>query len=367
MNFDSMRTVGSSPLARGTHPGNRHAGVQRRFIPAGAGNTAFALVGLYGEDGSSPLARGTRAVVGAHLQHPRFIPAGAGNTCSQAKHFPLLTVHPRWRGEHSGSSSARRGSGGSSPLARGTGFQRLDDRGIRRFIPAGAGNTTRHAEARRERAVHPRWRGEHLSTCPALMVTCGSSPLARGTQVDPVIHDVTGRFIPAGAGNTVSHGPPPRAQTVHPRWRGEHATIDSWAKFPDGSSPLARGTREWFEWPSHLVWFIPAGAGNTRRVIRNLTMPTVHPRWRGEHPAESGPLRRLDGSSPLARGTPVYTQQQSLAVRFIPAGAGNTKPLRRSPASRTVHPRWRGEHRMLGQQVAVFRGSSPLARGTQCR
>ncbi|ENE50637.1 hypothetical protein ECP03022939_2730 [Escherichia coli P0302293.9] len=42
------------------------------------------------------------------------------------------------------------------------------------------------------------------------------------------------------------------------------------------------------------------------------------------------------GLSPLARGT---------RLRFIPAGAGNT--LRRSAffASRSVYPRWRGEHK----------------------
>lgn len=49
--------------------------------------------------GLSPLARGTQ-----YLQHPqehqrRFIPAGAGNSDLQAMNYRLTTVYPRWRGE----------------------------------------------------------------------------------------------------------------------------------------------------------------------------------------------------------------------------------------------------------------------------
>ncbi|EMX83026.1 hypothetical protein EC2719100_3434 [Escherichia coli 2719100] len=36
-------------------------------------------------------------------------------------------------------------------------------------------------------------------------------------------HVKTGRFIPAGAGNTTSTPRPVMAATVYPRWRGEHS------------------------------------------------------------------------------------------------------------------------------------------------
>ncbi len=53
----------------------------------------------------------------------------------------------------------------------------------------------------------------------------------------------------------------------------------------------------------------------------------VHSRWRGEH--ENGELNvdSVDGSSPLARGTPVIRTPPLEWTRFIPAGAGNTHAL----------------------------------------
>ncbi len=50
------------------------------------------------------------------------------------------------------------------------------------------------------------------------------------------------------------------------------------------------------------------------------------------------------GSSPLARGTFANSELRKLAVRLIPARAGNIR-LRRSRQPRhPAHPRSRGEH-----------------------
>ncbi|KGM62619.1 hypothetical protein EL76_1085 [Escherichia coli G3/10] len=50
----------------------------------------------------------------------RFIPAGAGNTLVVRFWNPIKAVYPRWRGEHGFQLQAHREQIGLSPLARGT-------------------------------------------------------------------------------------------------------------------------------------------------------------------------------------------------------------------------------------------------------
>ena len=90
--------------------------------------------------------------------------------------------------------------------------------------------------------------------------------------------------------------------------------------------------------------FIPAGAGNTTTTASVLNLAAVHPRWRGEHYSPRRAIIACIGSSPLARGTPKLPKFQVDVIRFIPAGAGNTKARFIPVMTSTVHPRWRGEH-----------------------
>ena len=165
-------------------------------------------------------------------------------------------------------------------------------------------------------------------------MTCGLSPLARGTHRAGRRRFCRARFIPAGAGNTAlrncktflctvyprwrPHAP------VYPRWRGEHPASGGFKKGTSGLSPLARGTH-----PKPLpgaaeLRFIPAGAGNTSMLGNGHERPPVYPRWRGEHVVEYSSARSTSGLSPLARGTLLWINISGLKFRFIPAGAGNT-------------------------------------------
>ena len=172
--------------------------------------------------GSSPLARGTHAAEGRDAQALRFIPAGAGNTPVRSDRAVDQAVHPRWRGEHSDISPCPVSASGSSPLARGTHRRGAPPGGSGRFIPAGAGNTDGGRAQGAHRPVHPRWRGEHVAVLVNPHLGHGSSPLARGTQY-PAGHARGGvRFIPAGAGNTGLAKAKGLMESVHPRWRGEH-------------------------------------------------------------------------------------------------------------------------------------------------
>ncbi len=154
--------------------------------------------------GLSPLARGTLTAWYAESHPERFIPAGAGNTEASNIWWTKRTVYPRWRGEHTAGVNDRPDTTGLSPLARGTRIcQRLCG-AVNRFIPAGAGNTTPATCFASRSAVYPRWRGEHVIANRGEINRCGLSPLARGTLHKYGPFSRGKRFIPAGAGNTLS-------------------------------------------------------------------------------------------------------------------------------------------------------------------
>ena len=153
----------------------------------------------------------------------------------------------------------------------------------RRFIPAGAGNTRCASPAPQSAPVYPRWRGEHYKVGCRMIWQRGLSPLARGTQKTYLRKDYIKRFIPAGAGNTDVKYPVIDLIAVYPRWRGEH--FAAWVNGQNnrGLSPLARGTHID---ASESRWghrFIPAGAGNTCQKYDQRADESVYPRWRGEH------------------------------------------------------------------------------------
>ena len=132
--------------------------------------------------GSSPLARGTLEGDGDSALERRFIPARAGNTSAPSPTLWRRSVHPRSRGEHARRVRRSQEEIGSSPLARGTHLQALSVRTEGRFIPARAGNTRARAPIPNRRTVHPRSRGEHLLMVTRGLPETGSSPLARGTR-----------------------------------------------------------------------------------------------------------------------------------------------------------------------------------------
>ncbi len=220
-------------------------------------------------------------------------------------------VYPRWRGEHLASCNALLNSFGLSPLARGTLAERHKRSHPERFIPAGAGNTRKRRYDELNSPVYPRWRGEHAPHQRRYLLLRGLSPLARGTRDGDYEFRLAERFIPAGAGNTPSTLAISSIASVYPRWRGEHFRSCYFYLYKQR--------------------FIPAGAGNTGMPSRRILAPTVYPRWRGEHVATEVTLEFEDGLSPLARGT-----------RLRPVV---------SASSSAVYPRWRGEHRCIADFI----------------
>ncbi len=108
---------------------------------AGAGELQVISIIASSAPGLSPLARGTLTDFIDRPIDLRFIPAGAGNTQIPLSLPSLFPVYPRWRGEHGLCALVGENGGGLSPLARGTHFPDRVLRILSRFIPAGAGNT----------------------------------------------------------------------------------------------------------------------------------------------------------------------------------------------------------------------------------
>ena len=213
---------GSSPRMRGTPAAHFTFAPDDRFIPAYAGNTRrrrnrpcrhsvhprvcgehsrlclYAIIAV----GSSPRMRGTHSKYTADAVNRRFIPAYAGNTRNRTRHDQPAAVHPRVCGEHFSAAVYSFCMTGSSPRMRGTHCFRYVSHSLFRFIPAYAGNTFRHVVNSPTGSVHPRVCGEHDSTLDQIDNRFGSSPRMRGTQIVGARIEFRHRFIPAYAGNT---------------------------------------------------------------------------------------------------------------------------------------------------------------------
>ena len=91
-----------------------------------------------------------------------------------------------------------------------------------------------------------------------------------------------------------------------------------------GSSPLTRGTRVNPRWVGGRIRFIPAYAGNSPMSFTRQCAVPVHPRLRGELATDTVSVTVTGGSSPLTRGTQQETFGARQRPRFIPAYAGNS-------------------------------------------
>ena len=195
----------------------------------------------------------------------------------------------------------------------------------------------------------------------------GSSPLARGTRQWPVCCRHERGLIPARAGNTSVLNAAFKELGAHPRSRGEHSPHCSQMVPNMGSSPLARGTQRCNEQARMYDGLIPARAGNTWAYRLRILTLLAHPRSRGEHYHKVHSALFLSGSSPLARGTRSPESRCPPLIGLIPARAGNTPFTSARVSPKRAHPRSRGEHSASSPIASRQAGSSPLARGTHQR
>ena len=312
--------------------------------------------------GSSPLARGL-----------------PGDEPAQG---PSRGDHPRSRGVYRAKGHQRAASDGSSPLARGLrAFEKRETmygssplaRGLlpgagvtgngKGIIPARAGFTCAAARGRAGREDHPRSRGVYTMTGEGGTMTMGSSPLARGLRAQPFDFFRSDRIIPARAGFTTTSPLRVFWTPDHPRSRGVYISAHHHPRPTQGSSPLARGLQDTCLTAHKLTRIIPARAGFTRSSPARTRRCGDHPRSRGVYPWRPSAMAVWRGSSPLARGLHRAQALGPLALGIIPARAGFTaRPSTPSPG-RSDHPRSRGVYWRTFSSIFRTEGSSPLARG----
>ena len=110
----------------------------------------------------------------------------------------------------------------------------------------------------------------------------------------------------------------------HPRSRGVYMYLMLLEACPSGSSPLARGLQIDMLHARHPFGIIPARAGSTRRQAGRWAEMSDHPRSRGVYGAKVNSEISAMGSSPLARGLLPFRARLSRPSRIIPARAGST-------------------------------------------
>ena len=189
------------------------------------------------------------------------------------------------------------------------------------IIPARAGFTCSPSGTRPSSWDHPRSRGVYANEYWNVLITSGSSPLARGLRPFEPIRPGRVRIIPARAGFTCHPVRRERGRRDHPRSRGVYHTSAPPSSSQAGSSPLARGLPVARHWPGPRTGIIPARAGFTHRRRLGAGTPRIIP-------ARAGFTHRRR----LVAGTP----------RIIPARAGFTFRARLRPQDEADHPRSRG-------------------------
>ena len=254
--------------------------------------------------------------------------------------------------------------GGSPPLARGSpGLPGLCA-GSLRFTPACAGKPDAGRPDRPDALVHPRLRGEAAFRRMVSERRSGSPPLARGSPRPAGLVTPRRRFTPACAGKPCGSGSAGGVCAVHPRLRGEALPGRQKYAKTAGSPPLARGSRH-CRFRARSLWrFTPACAGKPARADPRPRPDPVHPRLRGEARLVVSRPRPTCGSPPLARGSRFLDLYTLIAQRFTPACAGKPDSVPIVFTAPTVHPRLRGEA-LIGLGIpALEAGSPPLARGS---
>ena len=274
--------------------------------------------------GSSPRVRGKRYWKGRPSRHRRIIPARAGQTVTGVSIRSPPPDHPRACGANCTRTVSHASRTGSSPRVRGK-LPTFAYRAFhRRIIPARAGQTSRTQGHRRSAPDHPRACGANPRPVEASSSLIGSSPRVRGKLHVPTAGCGVRRIIPARAGQTPDPDAWSWLRPDHPRACGANVDHLACVPFPAGSSPRVRGKHSICARPVSRTRIIPARAGQTTPSHAPAGSGTDHPRACGANRSLPSLSTPGSGSSPRVRGKRGRAHAGDCLIRIIPARAGQT-------------------------------------------
>ena len=232
-----------------------------------------------------------------------------------------------------------------------------------RIIPARAGQTAGRRSGCCQPTDHPRACGANVSAEVDDFLQCGSSPRVRGKRLRKAIRSAIRRIIPARAGQTSAGLDGADVPPDHPRACGANHECRPLMVLPVGSSPRVRGKLAGLTRGFPRLRIIPARAGQTDSKRRASPTPSDHPRACGANSRSVSELSTSTGSSPRVRGKHRVQEPRHGQSRIIPARAGQTVVTISLPVSKPDHPRACGANALFGKRRVRLRGSSPRVRG----
>ena len=131
------------------------------------------------------------------------------------------------------------------------------------------------------RLIHPLLRGADACRVSLLYGFCDSSPPARGRHARNVTASPHFRFIPSCEGQTRLPYRGTAEPAIHPLLRGADSMVGKFRKRMNDSSPPARGRLPWHIIAICFIRFIPSCEGQTSICLFLLCLFPIHPLLRG--------------------------------------------------------------------------------------
>ena len=286
------------------------------------GGTSTRYIGAPGNEGLSPRVRGNRVWDAVQRADAGSIPACAGEPSRTAARNPLPRVYPRVCGGTKIVIRNQTTKQGLSPRVRGNLLTDLSVGLHQRSIPACAGEPHYIPLLAAIVRVYPRVCGGTVRAFGVGYHVDGLSPRVRGNPQPAQGDDGIRRSIPACAGEPPPPGSPLSASWVYPRVCGGTRCRCRSGLRTRGLSPRVRGNPSPSHSRNHSPGSIPACAGEPAGVGRQRDGGAVYPRVCGGTNGMRANAYYRDGLSPRVRGNRHPPAQHHRRPRSIPACAG---------------------------------------------